>query len=143
MNKSFTELSLLTAAAATALLVVTGCNRAPEATAPTTMEVPTTTAIPTTTAMPTTTVVPVAPAVAVAPAVPLSKISLANYNLIRLGMTKDQVQTILGAPTTAETKDVVIFKKTTYRYEEGAKFIELGFKNDELDSKDSNLNAAE
>lgn len=30
---------------------------------------------------------------------------------------------------------MVIFKKTTYRYEDGEKFIVLTFKNDELDSK--------
>ena len=53
------------------------------------------------------------------------------------------MQTILGAPTTAVTKDVVIFRKTAYRYEDGAKFIELTFKNDELDGKDSNLGTAE
>jgi hypothetical protein len=29
---------------------------------------------------------------------------------------------------------MVIFKKTTYRYEDGTKFILLTFKNDELDS---------
>ena len=56
-------------------------------------------------------------------------------------MSKTQVESILGPPTTAETKDMVIFKKTTYRYEDGTKFILLTFKNDELESKDSNLNA--
>jgi hypothetical protein len=79
-----------------------------------------------------------APAV---PGVPLSKISAANYDQIRLGMSKAQVETILGPPTTMDTTDMVIFKKTTYRYEEGAKFILLTFKNDELDSKDGNLAA--
>ena len=39
-----------------------------------------------------------------------------------MGMSKAQVETILGSPTTAETKDMVIFKKTTYRYEDGKKF---------------------
>lgn len=34
---------------------------------------------------------------------------------------------------------MVIFKKTTYRYEEGSKFALLTFKNDELNSKDGNL----
>lgn len=75
------------------------------------------------------------------PAVPLSKITPANYEAIRLGMSKSQVEAILGAPTTAETKDMVVFKKTTYRYEDGTKFILLTFKHDELDSKDSNLAA--
>jgi hypothetical protein len=70
-----------------------------------------------------------------------SKITAANYDQIRLGMSKTQVESIFGQPTTGETKDMVIFKKTTYRYEEGTKFILLTFKNDELESKDSNLNA--
>jgi hypothetical protein len=68
-----------------------------------------------------------------------SKITAANYDQIRLGMSKTQVESIFGPPTTAETKDMVIFKKTTYRYEDGTKFILLTFKNDELESKDSNL----
>jgi hypothetical protein len=68
-----------------------------------------------------------------------SKITAANYDQIRLGMSKTQVESILGPPTTAETKDMVIFKKTTYRYEDGTKFILLTFKNEELESKDSNL----
>lgn len=140
MKQSFAGIALLSLAAVS-LLALPGCDRAPAPAAESAL--PTTTVVPTTTAVPTTTVVPVAAAIPVAPAVPLSRISLANYNLIRLGMSKDQVQTILGAPTRAETKDVVIFKKTTYRYEDGARFIELTFKNDELDSKDSNLNAAE
>jgi SmpA / OmlA family len=68
-----------------------------------------------------------------------SKITAANYDQVRLGMSKAQVESILGPPTTAETKDMVIFKKTTYRYEDGTKFILLTFKNEELDSKDGNL----
>jgi len=68
-----------------------------------------------------------------------SKLTPANYDQISMGMSKSQVETILGAPTTAETKDMVIFKKTTYRYEDGAKFAMITFKNDEVDSKDGNL----
>ncbi|MGI8956301.1 MAG: outer membrane protein assembly factor BamE domain-containing protein [Chthoniobacterales bacterium] len=68
-----------------------------------------------------------------------SKLTSANYDQVTLGMSKAQVETILGAPTSAETKDVVIFKKTTYRYEEGKKFALITFKNDEVDSKDTNL----
>jgi hypothetical protein len=49
------------------------------------------------------------------------------------------VETILGKPTTAETKDMLIFKKTTYRYEDGKKFAMITFKNDEVDGKDTNL----
>lgn len=68
-----------------------------------------------------------------------SKLTEANYNQITMGMSQSQVQTILGAPTTAETKDMLIFKKTTFRFEDGKKFAIITFKNDEVDSKDSNL----
>ena len=68
-----------------------------------------------------------------------SKLTTANYDQVSLGMSKAQVETILGPPTSAETKDMIIFKKTTYRYEDGKKFAVVTFKNDEVDSKDTNL----
>lgn len=68
-----------------------------------------------------------------------SKLTEANYNQIAMGMSTSQVETILGPPTSAETQDMLIFKKTTYRYEDGKKFAIITFKNDEVDSKDSNL----
>ncbi len=70
-----------------------------------------------------------------------SKLTLANYDQVANGMTKAQVERIMGPPTTTETKDMLIFKKTSYRYEEGSKFALFTFKNDELDSKESNLAA--
>jgi len=68
-----------------------------------------------------------------------SKLTAANYDQITLGMSKAQVQAILGAPTTIDSKDLVIFKKTTFRWEDGKKFAIVTFKNDEVDSKDTNL----
>ncbi|MEY2531325.1 MAG: hypothetical protein QOI96_1410 [Verrucomicrobiota bacterium] len=68
-----------------------------------------------------------------------SKLTLANYNQITTGMSRAQVERILGPPTSVETKDVLIYKKTTYRYEDGKKFAIITFKNDEVDSKDTNL----
>ena len=68
-----------------------------------------------------------------------SRLTSANYDQITTGMSKSQVEKILGAPTTVETKDVIIYKKTTYRYEEGTKFAVVTFKNDEVDGKDTNL----
>ena len=70
-----------------------------------------------------------------------SKLTLANYREVTPGMTKAQVERILGPPTTIETKDMFVFKKTTYRYEDGSMFALFIFKNDELDSKDCNLAA--
>jgi SmpA / OmlA family len=66
-------------------------------------------------------------------------LTLANYDQVTNGMTKAQVERIMGRPTTTETKNMVIFKKTNYRYEEGSKFALFTFKNDELDSKEGNL----
>ena len=68
-----------------------------------------------------------------------SKLTLANYNQITTGMSKGQVQQILGPPTSINTKNVVLYEKTTYRYEDGKKFAIITFKNDEMDSKDTNL----
>jgi hypothetical protein len=68
-----------------------------------------------------------------------SRLTPANYDQVSLGMSKAQVERILGPPTTMETKDMLIFKKTTYRYEDGKKFAMVTFKNDEVDGKDSNL----
>ena len=68
-----------------------------------------------------------------------SKLTADNYAQISVGMSKAQVEKILGPPTTVETKDMLIFKKTTYRYEDGTKFAMITFKNDEVDGKDTNL----
>ena len=40
-----------------------------------------------------------------------SKVTLSNYDQVTNGMTKAQVERIMGPPTTIETKDVLIFKK--------------------------------
>ena len=68
-----------------------------------------------------------------------SKLTLDNYNQITTGMSKAQVEKILGPATSMETKDMLIFKKTIWRYEDGQKFAQITFKNDEVDSKDTNL----
>ena len=68
-----------------------------------------------------------------------SKLTLDNYNQITTGMSKAQVEKILGPATSMETKDMIIFKKTTWRYEDRDKFAVVTFKNDEVDSKDTNL----
>jgi SmpA / OmlA family len=68
-----------------------------------------------------------------------SRLTTANYDQVTLGMSKAQVENILGPPTSAETKDLLVFKKTTYRWEDGKRFAVVTFKNDEVDSKDTNL----
>ena len=56
-----------------------------------------------------------------------SKLTLTNYDQVTDGMTKAQVERIMGPPTAAETKDMLVFKKTTFRYEEGSKFALFTF----------------
>jgi SmpA / OmlA family len=68
-----------------------------------------------------------------------SKLTLDNYNQITTGMSKAQVEKILGPATSMETKDMLIFKKTIWRYEDGQTFAQITFKNDEVDGKDTNL----
>ncbi|MEY2481109.1 MAG: hypothetical protein QOI04_2036 [Verrucomicrobiota bacterium] len=68
-----------------------------------------------------------------------SKLTSANYDQVSVGMSKAQVEKILGPPTSVESKDMLIYKKTTYRYEDGKKFAMITFKNDEVDGKDTNL----
>jgi outer membrane protein assembly factor BamE (lipoprotein component of BamABCDE complex) len=68
-----------------------------------------------------------------------SSLTHANYDKVTTGMSKSQVEEILGKPTTVESKDMLIFKKTTYRYEDGKNFAMITFKNDEVDGKDTNL----
>ena len=68
-----------------------------------------------------------------------SGLTKANYDQIKLGMSKAQVEHILGPPTTLESKDMIIFRKTTYKYEDGKKFAIINFKNDEVEAKDTNL----
>ena len=70
---------------------------------------------------------------------PVSKFNRANYDQIHEKMSKGEVQAILGPATSTNTEDKIIYKRTTWRYTEGDKYINLTFKNDELDSKDTNL----
>src|SRR5690349_17489032 len=44
------------------------------------------------------------------------RITKANVDQISEGMSKKQVESILGAPTSLNTDDFVIMKKTTYMY---------------------------
>src|SRR5207249_11210854 len=68
-----------------------------------------------------------------------SKLTLDNYNQITTGMSKAQGEKILGPPTSMETKDTLVFRKTIWRYEDGRKFGQVTFQNDEVDGEDTNL----
>jgi hypothetical protein len=54
-------------------------------------------------------------------------------------MSKKQVESILGPPTTIDTKDFVLLKKTTYIYAQGKESVTVVFKDDKVQSKASTL----
>jgi outer membrane protein assembly factor BamE (lipoprotein component of BamABCDE complex) len=70
---------------------------------------------------------------------PASKLTRGNFDQIHEKASKEEVQAILGPPSSTSTEDKLIYKRTTWRYVEGDKYINITFKNDELDSKDTNL----
>ena len=67
------------------------------------------------------------------------RISKANVNEVTEGMSKKQVESILGPPTSIDNKDFIVMKKTTYVYRQGNDTVTLVFKDDKLESKDSTL----
>jgi len=67
------------------------------------------------------------------------RITKANVDQITDGMSKKQVESILGPPTSLSTEDFVIMKKTTYVYRQGKDTVTVVFKDDKVQSKDSTL----
>jgi SmpA / OmlA family len=67
------------------------------------------------------------------------RITKANVDQVAEGMSKKQVESILGPPTSLTTEDLVIMKKTTYVYRQGKDMITIVFKDDKVQSKDSTL----
>ena len=63
----------------------------------------------------------------------------ANVDEVTEGMSKKQVESILGPPTSTDSKDWVISKKTIYLYKQGKDSVTLTFKDDKLLSKESTL----
>src|SRR6266576_1189838 len=67
------------------------------------------------------------------------RITRANVDQVAEGMSKKQVESILGPPSSLTTEDFVITKKTTYVYRQGKDTVTIVFKDDKVQSKDSTL----
>jgi outer membrane protein assembly factor BamE (lipoprotein component of BamABCDE complex) len=67
------------------------------------------------------------------------RITKANVDEVTEGMSKKQVESILGPPTSIDSKDFVVMKKTTYVYQQGKDTVTIVFKDDKLQTKDSTL----
>jgi outer membrane protein assembly factor BamE (lipoprotein component of BamABCDE complex) len=67
------------------------------------------------------------------------RITKANVDEVSEGMSRKQVESILGPPTELDNKDFVILKKTTYVYRQGKDVVTIVFKDDKLVEKQSTL----
>jgi outer membrane protein assembly factor BamE (lipoprotein component of BamABCDE complex) len=70
---------------------------------------------------------------------PGKRITKANVDEVTEGMSKKQVESILGPPTSINNEDFVIMKKTTYVYRQGKDTVTIVFKDDKAQAKDSTL----
>ena len=68
-----------------------------------------------------------------------NRLRKANVDQVAEGMAKKQVESILGPPTTIDSKDFVLLKKTTYIYTQGKDSVTIVFRDDKVQSKDSTI----
>jgi len=67
------------------------------------------------------------------------RVTKANVDEITEGMSKKQVESILGPPAELDNKDFLILKKTTYTYRQGNDTVTIVFKDDKVVEKQSTL----
>ena len=67
------------------------------------------------------------------------RLTKANVDEIMEGMSKKQVESILGPPTELDSKDFLILKKTTYTYRQGKDTVTIVFKDYKVVEKQSTL----
>ena len=67
------------------------------------------------------------------------RITKANVDHVTEGMSKKQVESILGQPSSSKIEDPTIMKQTTYVYRQGKDTVTIVFKDDKVQSKDSTL----
>jgi len=67
------------------------------------------------------------------------RLTKANVDEVTEGMSKKQVESILGPPTNIDNKDFVIMKRTVYVYRQGKDTVTIVFKDDKVADKHSTL----
>jgi outer membrane protein assembly factor BamE (lipoprotein component of BamABCDE complex) len=67
------------------------------------------------------------------------RLSKANVDEVTEGMSKKQVESILGPPTNIDNQDFIVMKKTTYVYRQGKDTVTIVFKDDKVTDKQSTL----
>mgnify|MGYP001796615080 CR=1 FL=1 len=67
------------------------------------------------------------------------RLSKANVAEVSEGMSRKQVESILGPPTSVDSTNLLILKKVTYVYQQGGESVTIVFTNDQVASKESSL----
>jgi len=67
------------------------------------------------------------------------RLTPANVDQVTEGMSKKQVESILGPPTSVETKEFMLLKRTTYVYRQSNGTVTVLFKDDKVAAKSSTL----
>ena len=67
------------------------------------------------------------------------RLTKANVDEVAKGMSRKQVESILGPPTSVDSTDLLILKKVTYIYQQADESVTIVFVNDEVASKESTL----
>ena len=67
------------------------------------------------------------------------RLAKANVAEVTEGMSRKQVESILGPPTSIDSTDLLIMKKVTYGYQQDHESVTIVFLNDKVASKESSL----
>ena len=67
------------------------------------------------------------------------RLTKATVAAVSEGMSRKQVESILGPPTSVDSTNLLILKKVTYLYQQGDEAVTIVFTNDVVASKESSL----
>lgn len=67
------------------------------------------------------------------------RLTKANVDEVSNGMSRKQVESVLGPPTSVDSTNLLVTKKVTYVYQQGDESVTIVFFNDKVTSKESNL----
>ncbi len=70
---------------------------------------------------------------------PSERLTSANVAEVTEGMSKKQVESILGPPTATDATDLLVTKKATYTYRQHNGTVTIVFRDDKVASKESTL----
>lgn len=67
------------------------------------------------------------------------RLTKANVDEVSTGMSRKQVESILGPPTSVDSTNLLLTKEITYSYRQGYETVTIVFIDDKVQSKDNTL----